>query len=144
MSLYQKSLLIIVCIALLGFGSIGTWMFFKSEFSGKEAGSLSVSAKDLMERTVETETITTNLYGGGWIKIRFAIEADSAETKERLEQTMFQTKSIIIRILSQLDRDKLTGENGLKIVEDAIQDKLNEALEGEKIVKVYTTDRIIQ
>lgn len=144
MSLFQKSIIIIVSIALLGVGSFTVWHMLKTEPSGQNASGKVASAAELVERTVETEVITTNLYGGGMIKIRFAIEADSLETKETLEKTRFQTQSIIIKILSQLNQEKLAGEKGLQLVENAIQEKLNNSLEGEKIVKVYTTDRIIQ
>lgn len=144
MNLFQKSIIIIVSIALLGVGSFTVWHMLKTEPSSQKESGKVASAAELVERTVETEVITTNLDGGGMIKIRFAIEADSPETKETLEKTRFQTQSIIIKILSQLNQEKLAGEKGLQLVENAIQEKLNNSLEGEKIVKVYTTDRIIQ
>lgn len=143
MNLFQKSILIMVSIALLGIGSFVAWQMLKSEPAAKEKEK-AATAEELVERTVVTEEITTNLNGGGWIKIRFAIEADSPKTKESLEKTMFQTQSIIIKILSQMNEEKLAGEKGLQMVEEMIKEKLNNSLEGEKIANVYTTDRIIQ
>ncbi|MBP1931451.1 flagellar basal body-associated FliL family protein [Ammoniphilus resinae] len=146
MKLYLKSFIILIGISVLIIGAFALWESWTAEPAAKGENQSEVSAAELVERTVETAVITTNLYDEGWIKTKFAIQTDSPETKEHVEKTMFQTESLIIKTLSQLSKDKLAGAEGLALVENSIQKKLNQMLggDGDQIVKVYTTDRVIQ
>ncbi|RKD24215.1 hypothetical protein BEP19_07365 [Ammoniphilus oxalaticus] len=142
MNLFRRSILIMVAIAAIAVISLSAWNYLKNTGSRNEVKAQ--TAENWVERTVETEPITTNLLEGGWIKVQFAIETDSPKIKQTLENTSFQTQSIILKIVAQLKREQLGGQAGLQLVEEAVRDKLNETLGGQRVLRVYTTDRLIQ
>lgn len=148
MKLFYKSLIIMLCITIIGVGGFVFWKKGEdAEVSSQEETHQEepITSAELKELVVETQVITTNLLDRGFIKAKFAIQTDSKETKERLGKLMFQAESIIIKSLAQMSKEKVLGEKGLELLEQTIKDELNNMLEAEdKVVKVYITERMIQ
>lgn len=147
MKLVYKSLIIILCITIIGVGGFLGWTYLQNKETSAEEKTNEeklLTSAELITHMVETQPITTNLLDRGFIKIQFAIQADSPETKTRIEKLMFQAESTIIKILSQMTREKVLAEDSLVYLEQSVKDQLDNMLEGEKIVKVYVVDRVVQ
>ncbi|GAB7388225.1 flagellar basal body-associated protein FliL [Bacillaceae bacterium] len=144
--LFNIALIIMISLSLLVTVTFFLWqMFMKSSLTPAEAKNPNaLSAEEILERSVETEEILTNLYGDGYIKVKFRITGDSPETKEELEKRMFQVNHIIIKTLSSLTKDDIKGAKGLAAMEMKIKNEINRVMQNGKIVQVITVDRIFQ
>lgn len=143
--LFQMSLILLIAVALLGVITLVLWQtYFKSaEANVEETKEKELSIDEILERTVETEQITTNLYSGGYAVVKFKIQADSPKAKEELEKRMYQVKHIIIKTLASMTAADIQGADGLSLMETKIQQEINQLLDEGKVVKVYTTERIL-
>jgi flagellar basal body-associated protein FliL len=146
MNLFLKSLVIMLVISMIGVGSLLGWQYWTSEKAAKpEAVDVqSLPADKLLKYIVETESITTDLYSGGYIQTQFSLQTDSPETKLELDKRRYEVESIIIKILSQMKKEELMGTEGLLLAEAKLKQGINHSLQKEAIVRVYTTDRLLQ
>lgn len=135
-------LLIFLSSALLIGVAFGLWKIFLTEEVKPIPGAL--TAEDLLEYTVETGDITTNLKSGGFIQVKFQIQGDSIEAKEELTNRMFQIRNIVIYTLSTMTKEELKGSEKTVALEHTIQEKMNEQLTDGQVMKVFTTKKLLQ
>jgi flagellar basal body-associated protein FliL len=138
MSLLQKSLFISLCFTLL----VGGGFFFWKNQTTKAKETL--SADEIVERTIETKEITTNLFTENFAKAKFSIQLNSSKAKEEAEKVLPIVESKIIKILSQSNKDDLKGNEGIQQLETKIKDEINTILPNGKAEKVYATELLIQ
>lgn len=140
----MKKILLLVSLSfvLLIAVAFGLWKVFLAEEAKPIPGAL--TAEDLLEYTVETEDITTNLKSGGFIQVKFQIQGDSIKAKEELTNRMFQIRNIVIYTLSTMTKDELKGSGKIVALEQTIQEKMNEQLMDGQVMKVFTTKKLLQ
>lgn len=144
--LFYIALILILAIVLL----FGVWFVLWWTTQQLKAQPLSgqarsgESAEELLERTVDTPEIVTNLYSGNFIRIQFKLVLDSEETREELEKRMFQVEHTAIALLSSLTPDDIRGEQGLRNVEERLKARVNTLLQTGKVERVITIKKMVQ
>lgn len=103
-----------------------------------------ISADELVELSVETDEITTNLLTDNFIVTQFSVTLDSKKTKEEFEKRLKQARSTIISVLASMTPDDLKGEEGVNHLEAVLMQRFNDFLQEGKVIKVATIDRKIQ
>lgn len=99
---------------------------------------------EVLEQSVDTKEITTNLLSEDYVKISFKIQTDSKDAKEELEKRDFQVNNIVIQELAAMKTEDFKGKQGIENLEQTLKIRLNELLQGGKVVHVYTTSFILQ
>jgi flagellar FliL protein len=129
----------LLAIALVG----GAGFFAFKQFTPKTEAA-EPTAEELEELMVETDEITTNLADQAYIKIKFKIQADNKDAKAELEKRLFQVNNLIIYEISSMKTADISGQKGLVHLEGLLQEKITKLMQEGKIVRVYTTEKIIQ
>ncbi|MEJ9211007.1 flagellar basal body-associated protein FliL [Bacillus smithii] len=132
-------LIILTVITLAGAVALVIMLKSNSGHQGKEP-----DINQVLECSVDVPEITTNLASNDFIRISFKIQTDSKKAKEELEKRDFQTKDIIIELLSGMRAEDLKGAAGKERLAEMLKSRLNEVMQEGKIVKVYITSYIIQ
>ncbi len=99
---------------------------------------------EILEQSIDTEEITTNLNDGRYLVIQLKIQTDNKKTKEELEKRTFQIKNILIQELSSMKSEQFTSKEGLIEVEELLKTRLNEIVQEGTVEKVYITNRLVQ
>lgn len=144
--LVNMSIIILIGITLLGVVVVVLWNSTFTTFSTIEQPiePKLISADEMVELSVDTEGITTNLFTKDYIVVQFSILLDNIKAKEELEKRNPEVKSIIISTLSSLTPDDLKGEEGINRLEAALMNRFNEILHEGKAIRVLTIDFKIQ
>ncbi|PRO65222.1 flagellar basal body-associated protein FliL [Alkalicoccus urumqiensis] len=143
--MFQNRLVTIMLIILASLTLIGVVVFilYTQVFQSEDADA-EPSIEEVIERSVETSEITTNLYTNQVIRAVFVIEADSEDAKEEVEMRDFQVNNIIISELSDMSAQDLQGSEGMSMLEENIRSRMNEIMQDGSIVRVYIKDKVIQ
>lgn len=145
--LFNMALILLIAIALLGTVTFVLWQIYLKPSVVGEAVKEEEKPKsidEILEMTLSTEEIVTNLYTGDFIQVQFNIQADSVEAKEELEKRMYQINHIIIKTLSSMTPEDVSGSEGLSTLEASILNELNTIMNQGRVVKVYTTKKVLQ
>jgi flagellar protein FliL len=131
-------LIIVAAILLLG----GVWFFLHK--STTEEKTKELSADEIIAMSVKTESITTNLSSGGYVQLSFQLQTNSEKAKEELEKRDFQVKNVILKHFSSLTEDEINSPEETVQFEEQIKNEINKLMQSGHIVKVYTTNKMIQ
>jgi flagellar FliL protein len=134
------TLLIITILSLL----TAAGLFFYYNLSNQSQASDKLSADEILELSIDTKEITTNLADDSYVKIRFNVQVDNKKAKQELEKRIFQLQNAIIYELSSVEKDDLRGKKGISELETRLGQRIDEFLENGNVSKVYTTQKIIQ
>jgi flagellar FliL protein len=139
-------LLILIAFLLLGAVSFLVWMTLMktNEHPSAADGSMSLTADEQLERTVETADLTTNLYSKGYAQLKFQILTTSPKTKAELEKRMFQVRSHILQIVASKNKEDLRGTEGIAQLEQEIEVRINGILHNGQVQQVFTTKKLLQ
>ncbi|MCE7794597.1 flagellar basal body-associated protein FliL [Salipaludibacillus sp. CUR1] len=133
-------LIILAALSLLGLLSV---VLFTQFFQETEAvGEPTID--QVLERSVETEQITTNLSSNHIIRTQFVIELENNDAKSEMEKRNFQVENIIIQELSDMTDRDFQGSEGIQRLEDQIRSRVNEIMQDGQVIEVYMNQRVIQ
>ncbi|AXF55127.1 flagellar basal body-associated protein FliL [Salicibibacter kimchii] len=133
----------IVIVVLLV--SITTTFFLAIQPDGESAAEDPEPGIDeVIDRSWDTDELTTNLAGDHYVRASFRIQADANDTREELQKRDFQIKNAIIHRLAEMDADELGSSDGLQTLEADLQEDINDLLDTGEVERVYTTSRIIR
>ncbi|MFB5660557.1 flagellar basal body-associated protein FliL [Alteribacillus sp. HJP-4] len=142
--MFQNRLVNVMVIILVSFTLIGVVaLVLFNYFETPEAGA-DPSIDKIIENSWQTEEITTNLNGDEIVRASFQIHTDTKSAKNELEKRDFQMNNLIIRHLAGLSAAELQSQKGIDEMESELRNKMNEMMDEGKIVRVYTTQRMIQ
>ncbi|MBO8162462.1 MAG: flagellar basal body-associated FliL family protein [Brevibacillus sp.] len=142
--LFNMALIIIIAITLLGVVAFVLWQTYLVPGEEKAAAEArALTADELVEYTIDTGEITTNLLTNNFIIVRFSITADSKEAKEELEKRKPQVNQIIIKTLAGLTPDDIKGTDGLNKLEAKLMNQLSEVMQEGKIIQVILTKHVL-
>lgn len=133
-------MVILVALTLIGVLSLVLYTQF---FQQTEAGG-EPTVDQILERSVETEEITTNLLSDHIIRSQFVIQLESDEAREEFEKRDFQVENIIIQELSDMNEADFQGSAGIQELETRIRGRVNEIMNEGQVVQVYMNQRVIQ
>lgn len=144
MNLLKKSILIVGIITIIGVGAFFTWYLLNNKDEDKK-NSEELSVEELLEISIDTEPITTNLADGSIIKIDFKIVTDSKDSAEEMEKLKFRVESTIIKSLNGMKKHDVIGLEGFTLIQDKLKNELNkEFVSKDMITKVYIVDLLVQ
>ncbi|MFZ4454161.1 flagellar basal body-associated protein FliL [Salibacterium aidingense] len=133
-------LIIIISLTLIGVVALVLYNHFSTS---TEAGA-EPSIEEIIDNSWETEEITTNLSSNHLFRGRFRIHADTKAAASELEKRDFQINNIIIHELAGLSADDLQSQDGIDTLEETLRSEINSMMDEGRIIRVYTTERMIQ
>lgn len=136
-----KIITIIIFLLLLAGGS--TW-FFLFEKEGKAEEVKEPSIDEVVESSVNMDDVTTNLSSENYIKMSFTLQTNSKEAKEELTKREFQVRDLMIKQLSNMKVEQFQGKEEISSLEQMLKEEINSLMQEGKVVKIYTTSKIIQ
>jgi flagellar protein FliL len=143
MNVYKKSILIIGIITIIGIAGFFTWDYLKSKPDEKET-TKQESIEEILEKSIDTEEITTNLADQGIAKMKFKIITTSKKNAEELTKLSFLTESTIIKYFNGMTKQEMTGQGAIETIETSLKDNLNKALGHEYVTKIYIVEHMVQ
>jgi flagellar FliL protein len=135
-----KLMIIMVFVVVVLLGGYWGYLQISSSFEKNEKQS----ADDMLATIVETEHITTNLSTDGYIQLRFKIQTNSEEAKDELLKRNFQISNTALKIASSMTQEQIKSPVGMAEFEKKMIEELNMLMETGNIVKIYTTNKMIQ
>lgn len=142
--LFNMALMIIIAIALISVVAIYVWQTILPTSNNVIPTEVkSLTADQMVEFSVDTEEITTNLKTKNYIIVRFNITADSKHSKTELEKRMPQVHQIIIKTFAELTPDDIEGQEGLNKLEAKLLNEINEIMQEGKIIQVMITKKAL-
>ncbi|WP_240375317.1 flagellar basal body-associated protein FliL [Bacillus piscicola] len=142
--MFQNRLVNIMLILLLSLTCVGVIALVIMNFISTPEAGAEPTIDEIIENSWETEEITTNLQDNHFLKARFQIHTDSKEARKELAKRDFQVNNIIIHELAGRTADEVRAQEGLEDLEKTLRSKINEKMQEGQVVRVYTTDRIVQ
>lgn len=127
-----------VAVLLLG----GVWFFLSKANAPEEKKEL--SADEIIGNSVETQPFTTNLRSGGFIQLRFKIQANSEKAKEELTKRDFQVRNLALKLASSMTEEQVQSPEGMEAFEQEMKEELNKLMQNGKIIEIYTINKVIQ
>lgn len=135
----------VVMLSAITVLAIAGFVLYITLFStDKEKATDKMTASEVVDLSVNTDEIMTNLADQGFAKVTFRIQVDNKKAKEELETRMFQVRNSIIYQLSATKSNDLQGPKGIETLENDLQTTINGYLESGKVVRVFTTEKIVQ
>jgi flagellar protein FliL len=129
---------------IVAIGLVGAAGYFGFQYFSPKTEASEPTAEELDKLMVETDEITTNLADKSYVKIKFKIQADNKDAKHELEKRLFQVNNLIIYEISNKKTEELSGQKGLISLENTLKTEINKVMQDGKVVRVYTTQKIIQ
>lgn len=133
-------LIILISISLIGAAALVLINYY---FSAPEPGA-EPTIDEIIENSWETDEITTNLEDNHLLKTQFRIHVDSGKAKDELEKRDFQVNSLIIHQLAGMSSADIRNQEGIEELESILRLKMNEIMQEGKVIRIYTTQRMIQ
>lgn len=143
MNVYKKSILIIGIITIIGIAGFFVWNYLQSKSDEKETKKQE-TIEELLEKSVDTEVISTNLADEGLAKVKLKIITTSKKNAKELTKLSFLTESTIIKYFNGLTKQEMTGTGAIETIESNLKDDLNKALGHEYVTKVYIVEHMVQ
>lgn len=147
-----KWIIMILLVLLLGGGGAAAYFLgFLDGFIGKgedgEVQSKQTQGVGLITPTITLPSFLVNLYdplGRRYIKLDVELELISPEVKREVELLNARIRDAMILLLSSKTYSELSTPEGKHILRNEIMDRVNQILNGPKVVRVYFTDFVIQ
>ncbi|EPD49599.1 hypothetical protein HMPREF1210_03046 [Paenisporosarcina sp. HGH0030] len=139
----KMKVLVILFFAIILLGG-GAMFFLKEEVMGKEKEKV-ISAEELVEMSVDTDVITTNLASANnFAIVQFNILLSSKETKEEAEKRKPEVRAAIISTVAGFTKDELIGKEGIVKLEKELSTKLESIVETGEVERVLVTEFKLQ
>ncbi|ANX12292.1 flagellar basal body-associated protein FliL [Fictibacillus arsenicus] len=130
---------------VVAIGLVGAAGYFGFQYFSPKTEASEPTAEELDKLMVETEEIITNPADKSvFVKIKFKIQTDNKDAKKELEKRLFQVNNLIIYEISNMKTEQLSGQKGLISLENTLKTEINKVMQDGKVVRVYTTQKIIQ
>ncbi|MBM7094181.1 flagellar basal body-associated protein FliL [Bacillus sp. H-16] len=143
--MFKNRLVRIMVIILTTLTLIGAiTLVIVTQFVNPTSADSEPTIDEMIQWSVETDEITTNLLSNNVIRTKFVIQLDSKKTKEEFEKRDFQVENIIIRVLSDRSASDFKGSESIVELEEELAGLFNDLLVSGSVESVYLRERIIQ
>lgn len=136
------NIMLIVLIALTLIGAIALVLY--TQFFEEETADAEPTIDEVIERSVETEEITTNLQSNQVIRSQFVIELNNTDARNELEKRDFQVEDILINELSDMGSDELDGQEGRNEMKKSVMNEMNQLLQEGYVNEIYINQWVVQ
>lgn len=134
-------MMFIILLVLTLVGAVAVVVIMKSK---DEPVQTEPSIDEVLESSVDINDVTTNLVSNHFVRISFKIQTNNKKAAEELQKREFQAKDIIIKELSDMKAEDFEGKEGLKKLETNLKAQLNQLMQEGKVIKIYTTSKVLQ
>lgn len=100
------------------------------------------SIDEMIDYSLETPEVTTDLEDGTFVQVQFQLITDGKKAKEELEKRDFQLTNLLIKEIAVMQKEDF--KTGLDDLEGNIQTNLNEIMTEGTVTEVYTIKKILQ
>lgn len=128
-------LIILVTITLIGVVAL----VVVTQFSKDSITASAPSIDEIIEQSVDVEEFSTNLADNHFVQLTLKIQTDSTDAAEELTKRDFQTKDILIEVLSEMTSEDLEGKKGKELLTNTLKAKFNSFMQDGEVQKVYIT-----
>ncbi|MBM7701873.1 flagellar basal body-associated protein FliL [Metabacillus iocasae] len=135
------NMMFIILLVLTLVGAVAVVVIMKSK---DEPVQTEPSIDEVLESSVDINDVTTNLVSNHFVRISFKIQTNNKKAAEELQKREFQAKDIIIKELSDMKAEDFEGKEGLKKLETNLKAQLNQLMQEGKVIKIYTTSKVLQ
>ncbi|MFK8795492.1 flagellar basal body-associated FliL family protein [Planococcus plakortidis] len=137
----KKVLLVLVIAALAGAG--GAFYFIQKEAKAETDAPL--TADEIVELSVDTEAITTNLATpSSYAVVQFNILLGDKKIKEEMEKRHPEIRAAAIATLAGMEKDELIGAEGITLLQDEMTAQLEGLVGKGKVERVLVTEFKVQ
>lgn len=133
-------LIILLTLTIIG---LAAFILYSQVLNGEEENGEPPIDK-ILDLTVETDEITTNLFSNNIIRANFVIQVDNRKAKKELDKRSFQLRNIIIEELNDRSEADFKGSHKIDELEEQIGIRINEILQEGYVVEVYINQLIIK
>ncbi len=138
----MKKVLIVLLIAALA-GAGGAFYFIQKEAKAETDAPL--TADEIVELSVDTEAITTNLATpSSYAVVQFNILLGDKKIKEEMEKRHPEIRAAAIATLAGMEKDELIGAEGITLLQDEMTAQLQELVGKGKVERVLVTEFKVQ
>lgn len=128
-------LIILVTITLIGVVAL----VVVNQFSKDETTASAPTIDEIIEQSVDVPEYSTNLADNHYVQLSLKIQTDSTEAAEELTKREFQTKDILLEVLSEMTSKDLEGKKGKELLTNTLKAKFNSLMQDGEVQKVYIT-----
>lgn len=128
-------LIILVTITLIGVVAL----VVVNQFSKEATTTSAPSIDEIIEQSVDVPEYSTNLADSHYVQLSLKIQTSSKEAAEELTKREFQTKDILLEVLSEMTSKDLEGKKGKELLTNTLKAKFNSLMQDGEVQKVYIT-----
>ena len=151
----SKLIILALIVIVLGAGGYVGWTFFmkgKDQEKKEEtpvSKSNSTSKKDEMKIVFPLESFVVNLadktgVGKRYLKVTVALEVNDENKKNRVEEHTAELRDTVLLLLSSQSFKEISTMDGKLELKQALLSRINQALGGLVVRKVYFTEFVVQ
>ena len=131
----------LIAVAIVG----GSGMFLLKEEIVGSASEKPSSAEELVELSVDTDVITTNLASENhFAVVQFNILLDNKKAKEETDKRKAEVRAAIISTIAGFTKEELIGKDGIANLEQQLASKVDSFVETGKVERVLVTEFKVQ
>ena len=143
--MFKSKISIILIVMFMTLAVAGGAVFLSWDYLTAEADSSTEPTIDeIIERSYDTEEMTTNLLNGGFVRSKYKIQMDSKGALEELVKRDFQVTNIVLTTLSGKEAKELSGPEGKSQLEEELKEQINTLMQEGTVQKVYMTEWVVQ
>ena len=149
-----KWFILLLLLLLVGGGAAAYFLGYFDQFLGKgdesSAGDTKPKSGQVQVQAAPRVTLPTflvNLYdplGRRYVKMDVELELVSPEVAKEVEAQNARIRDAMIMLLSSKTYQELSTQEGKHILRNEILDRINQILNGPKVVRVYYVNLVIQ
>lgn len=139
----KLKIILITVVAMVGIAALAIY-FLDIDLLGKDSPK-EISAEELVEYSLDTEVITTNLASANhFAVVQFNILLDSIEAKEELALRIPEVRAAIISSVASFTKDELVGEEGIQKLVTELEKRLTDTVDSGEIDRILVTEFKLQ
>ncbi|TSB46418.1 flagellar basal body-associated protein FliL [Alkalicoccobacillus porphyridii] len=143
--MFKNKVAVILLVMFMTLAIAGGALFISWDYITAETdSSAEPSIDEIIERSYDTEEMTTNLLNGGFVRSKYKIQLDSKEALHELEKRDFQVTNIVLTTLSGKEAKELAGPEGKTQLEEELKEQINTLMQEGSVQKVYMTEWVVQ
>lgn len=131
------SIMLIILVTITLFGVVA--LVVVNQFSKDATTTSAPSIDEIIEQSVDVPEYSTNLADKHYVQLSLKIQTNSKDAAEELTKREFQTKDILLEVLSEMTSEDLEGKKGKELLTNTLKAKFNGLMQNGEVQKVYIT-----
>jgi len=147
---FRWLILIVLLLLLVAGGGGAYWYFFMKDKAPATEGAENKTVEETAPEKAEVVTLPTFLVnladplGRRYVKMTLDVEVRNPEAAAELNANQAKVRDAVILLLSSKSYADLASLENKIILKQELVDRLNQALNGSKVIRVYFTELVVQ